>query len=416
MEKTSSLDLSSYFKNKKKKEIEATVDNSIDKIDDTSNSDVEENESGINLSPVVDINIDNNNTEEQSSNESDPIIGPEDDPIRRTVEAYKTFDSVAWNKKTGYKLPHFPFIQKKIEGLDEGLYLFAAESNAGKTSLMSNILYDACTCKENKLLGLYFSLDDSKQLVIPRIISMIENIPILASAKPHTFKELYDKTPDDNPNKAIYKSYLNKREHGLNKLINQANCFQVRDNSDKIADAEDIYKYIQSMITYVKAMFGDDYNVIVAIDALDDIRFRNGKFQSDTDRHKMIAKTVKDWATEFHIPIFGSRHLNKIRMDRKPVLDDLKDTSEYVYEATMVWLLYNEVGKKGQSASVYYTKSDQQSLPENQREKQPVIEINWAKNKASSYKGKSYCYFVPEFSKMIEVPESEKSKYDALAY
>lgn len=367
----------------------------------------------VNLNPVVDINQESDTDPE---NKEDILVGPDGDPVKAAIDAYNTFDQIAWNKKSGYQLPHFPFMQKKLEGLDEGLYLFAAESNAGKTALMTNVLYDACTCKENHLVGLYFSLDDSKQLVIPRVISMVQNIPISVSAKPYTYQELYDKANDSDPKKNQYKDYLDKREAGLKKLINNANCFQIKDNNDGITSAEDIYKCIQSMVTYVKAIYGDDYNLIVAIDALDDLRFKNERFQSDTDRHKLIAKTCKDWATEFHIPVFGSRHLNKIRMDRKPCLDDLKDTSEYVYEATLVFLLYNEVGKKGQSANVCYTRADQQNLPENQREKQPVIEIAWAKNKASSYKGKSYCYFFPEFSKMIEVSEQDKAKYDAISY
>lgn len=367
----------------------------------------------VNLNPVVDINQESDTDPE---NKEDILVGPDGDPVKAAIDAYNTFDQIAWSKKSGYQLPHFPFMQKKLEGLDEGLYLFAAESNAGKTALMTNVLYDACTCKENHLVGLYFSLDDSKQLVIPRVISMVQNIPISVSAKPYTYQELYDKANDSDPKKNQYKDYLDKREAGLKKLINNANCFQIKDNNDGITSAEDIYKCIQSMVTYVKAMYGDDYNLIVAIDALDDLRFKNERFQSDTDRHKLIAKTCKDWATEFHIPVFGSRHLNKIRMDRKPCLDDLKDTSEYVYEATLVFLLYNEVGKKGQSANVCYTRADQQNLPENQREKQPVIEIAWAKNKASSYKGKSYCYFFPEFSKMIEVSEQDKAKYDAISY
>lgn len=367
----------------------------------------------VNLNPVVDINQESDTDPE---NKEDILVGPDGDPVKAAIDAYNTFDQIAWSKKSGYQLPHFPFMQKKLEGLDEGLYLFAAESNAGKTALMTNVLYDACTCKENHLVGLYFSLDDSKQLVIPRVISMVQNIPISVSAKPYTYQELYDKANDSDPKKNQYKDYLDKREAGLKKLINNANCFQIKDNNDGITSAEDIYKCIQSMVTYVKAIYGDDYNLIVAIDALDDLRFKNERFQSDTDRHKLIAKTCKDWATEFHIPVFGSRHLNKIRMDRKPCLDDLKDTSEYVYEATLVFLLYNEVGKKGQSANVCYTRADQQNLPENQREKQPVIEIAWAKNKASSYKGKSYCYFFPEFSKMIEVSEQDKAKYDAISY
>lgn len=387
------------------------IDNSDDVIVEENVSE-EETKTSINLNPIVDISEDKTNPIDAAK----ILVGPDDDPIQSTIAAYKTFDENAWNKKSGYKMPHFPFIQQKLEGLDEGLYLFAAESNAGKTSLMTNILFDVCTYADNHLVGLYFSLDDSKQLVIPRIIAMNQNIPISVGAKPHMYRELYDSLPNEDPNKALYKSYLDKREQGLNQLIECASMFQIRDNGDEISSAEEMHECIRSMVAYVKSMMGDEYNVIVAIDSLDDIRFKNERFTADTDRHKMIAKTVKDWATEFHIPVFGSRHLNKLRMDRRPTLDDLKDTSEYVYEATLVWLLYNEVGKKNQSASIYYTRQDQQNLPENQREKQPVIEIAWAKNKASSYKGKSYCYFVPEFSKMIEVGAADKAKFDTLSY
>lgn len=88
----------------------------------------EQVKASINLNPVVNISEDNRNTVETNTN---ILVGPENDPIQATIKGYESFDKNAWNKKSGYKLPHFPFIQQKLEGLDEGLYLFAAESNAG---------------------------------------------------------------------------------------------------------------------------------------------------------------------------------------------------------------------------------------------------------------------------------------------
>lgn len=338
-----------------------------------------------------------------------------DDIFNDSISDYESFDQSAWNKKHGYKIPHFPFMEKMLEGLDEGMYLFAAESNCGKTAIMTNIMFDACTYPENKLFGLYYSLDDNKNLVIPRLIGMIENIPISVGAKPARYHDQIDMMTSDDPRREQYKKFLEKRENGINKLKNYHNCFKIMDTND-IQYAEDIEKHMEKTIVQIRATLGDDYNIIVAIDALDDIRFQTARFGTETERHIKIAKTVKDWSTKFHIPIFGSRHLNKLRMDRRPTLDDLKDTSEYVYEASMVFLLYNEVGKKKQAASIYFTAAGQNNVEENMREKKPVIEIDWAKNKVSSYKGKSYCYFIPEFSKAIEVSEQDKTRFDSLTY
>jgi hypothetical protein len=103
-----------------------TIDNSDDVIIEENVSE-EETKTSINLNPVVDISEDKTNHIDAAK----ILVGPDDDPIQSTIAAYKTFDENAWNKKSGYKMPHFPFIQQKLEGLDEGLYLFAAESNAG---------------------------------------------------------------------------------------------------------------------------------------------------------------------------------------------------------------------------------------------------------------------------------------------
>ena len=60
-------------------------------------------------------------------------------------------------------------------------------------------------------------------------------------------------------------------------------------------------------------------------------------------------------------------------------------------------------------ASVYYTS------PEDS-EKHPVIELDFAKNKKSSYKGRTYHYFRPDFSLVREVSLEEMKKYDARIY
>ena len=85
------------------------------------------------------------------------------------------FDDKAWNKKEGYKTPNFPSLTTGLEGWDSGLYIFAGLANHGKTAIMVNILEDLVMNPENKLFGIYYSLDDNKNKVIPRIIAMRES-------------------------------------------------------------------------------------------------------------------------------------------------------------------------------------------------------------------------------------------------
>ena len=118
---------------------------------------------------------------------------------------------------------------------------------------------------------------------------------------------------------------------------------------------------------------------------------------------------LKEWSTTLNIPIFGSRHLSKLKQNRRPILDDLKDSNEYVYEASVVWLIYNDVSKNKEASTIFSTQ-------EGVSEKQPVIEIDWAKNKKSSYKGRTYTYFSPNYSKTVECDRDLTKRFDALIY
>ena len=88
------------------------------------------------------------------------------------------FDKLAWKTKSGYDTPHFSSFTKNLEGWTPGFYTFAGAANHGKTALLLNVLEDLCTTESNKLFGIFFSLDDSKNKVIPRVVAMRETIPI----------------------------------------------------------------------------------------------------------------------------------------------------------------------------------------------------------------------------------------------
>lgn len=326
------------------------------------------------------------------------------DFMESTLEDLDAFEDNAWNKGDGYAFKNFPMMTENLEGLDEGLYLVAGESNTGKSALMMNMVYDLCSNPDNKLFGIYYSLDDTKYDIIPRIVAMDQSIPIGVVSKPQRYQNMIDNAEE---NSSTYQMYLDKRREGLDKLKTQSNCFKIEDGS-VIKSAEEMFQHMKQLQLYIKAI-DPEMNIVVAIDAVDDIRFASKHFGSTTDRHAEIARTIKEWSTELHIPIFGSRHLSKLRQNRRPTLDDLKDSNEYVYEASVVWLVHNDVSKNKQAAQIFYQ-------PDNSPEKLPVLEIDWAKNKKSSFKGRTYSYFIPNFSKATECKENESKRYDTIVY
>lgn len=325
------------------------------------------------------------------------------------------FDELAWKKGDGISFPNFKNIEEKLEGADSGLYIFAGLSNHGKTAMMTNIIMDAVKCEKNNLYGLFFSLDDSKREVIPRLVAMDQEIPISVVSKPNRYKSIIDafdngETDNTDINAIIdteqidvYREYLEKRTVGLNNLKSNCNKIKIED-SNTISVIDDIYAYIVKAITYIKAI-DENKNIIIAIDSINDVNLK----KNDNEIMAEVAKRIKKWTVEFNCIIFASAHVRKINANRRPALDDIYDSTVLCYEASLIFILYNDVSANGPSSKIFYMSS-------NGEEKKPIIEINFAKNKVSSYKGYSFAYFIPEYSKTIECNKNDIDRYSALLY
>lgn len=317
-----------------------------------------------------------------------------------------SFDKFAWENKSGFNSPSFPSFTKGFEGWSPGFYAFAGSANHGKTAIMLNVMEDLCMHAPNKLFGIYFSLDDSKNKVIPRLIAMREVVPINVISKPGRYQEMIDM---GHENTLEFQEYLNKRKAGLDALKSDSNKLAVFD-SQEIKCWDDLHETVKNIYYYVKAQ-DEEANIIVGIDSLKDIVLE-GAFAklSTNERVDEISKRVKDMSVAFNCIVFGSMHLRKLNGNRRPTLDDLKDSNTLEFELDCCFLVYNDVSKNKQSAKIFRYDDEQDT------EKRPVIEIDWAKNKISSYKGVSFCNFSPEYSKCIEVSEAAAETYNNRLY
>lgn len=349
-----------------------------------------------------------------------PIVKNEEETIvmknffELSKNNYDEFDKKARTKGNGYKIPNYPFIEAKLEGLESGLYLFSGESNSGKSAAMMNIMKDICSYEENNLFGIYYSLDDTKHEIIPRIIAMEQSIPIGVASKPMRYEEMLKDTETFGDNAALYAEYLEKREIGLNKLKSEADKFLIED-ANVIKTSTDIVNHIKMVKTFLKSFYieqgnvekANKMNVIIAIDALNDIKLDPkvyGRLRKE-DASEEVAKFVKDLSTTFDIVVFASSHLRKLNGNRRPMLDDLREANTLVYEASVVWLVYNDVSKNKQGAKIYWNDNQQPG---------PILEMDWAKNKKSSYKGRSFNKFSPNLSQIKECSLKEMEAFENL--
>lgn len=325
---------------------------------------------------------------------------------------YDSFDISAHKKGTGYMTTNFPLLNAKTEGLEEGLYIFAGESNSGKTAVMTNIMWSYCMNPSNKLFGIYYSLDDNTNEVIPRLIAMNQRIPISVGSKPKRYEDFiaeHANSADDADSMlcAEYLEFLHKRQEGLRQLKEANRQFLLLDRSS-INGLVQLIDHAKKVQNYVKS-FDAENDIIIAIDSLADLTV-NGRFSSDKERIDKVAMTIKEAANcTLKVPILTSYHVRKLNHQGRPTLDDIKESSRIVYEASIAFLVFNDVSKNKQSASVYYTTPDD-------NEKHPVIELDFAKNKKSSFKGRLYYYFTPDYSYVHEVSLAESRKFDTRIY
>ena len=79
------------------------------------------------------------------------------------------------------------------------------------------------------------------------------------------------------------------------------------------------------------------------------------------------------------------------------------------YEAKAIILVYNEVHYKGESSEIFFNRNGYMM-------KQPVLELHFAKNKISSFKGRLFYEFYPELSRLEEPDEDSIRRYAGLVY
>lgn len=316
------------------------------------------------------------------------------------LNTIKEMDEYAWRRgEMGGLDWGFDGLNKALEGLNTGVHLVAGQSNIGKSAMCLQLAYNISMSnqhvtkeKPKKAFCLYFSLDDSANELLPRFIAIDQKIPINAIRFPKKYQ-------DDV-------RFMEKREVGMDNLRMMTNHFGLMDvNAGSSIEfiEETSQKYALEL-----AAIDENYQLVVFVDNFHDITVDSIKFGSDASaKYDYIADQLTKIATNLDTPMICTAEFRKLNGNKRPKIDDIRETTKIGYEAKAIFLCYNEVGLRGQSSSIYWQSPDTD-------EKMPIYEMHVGKNKFGSYKGRLFYEFVPSMSLFREVPQAGVLRYSQM--
>lgn len=300
----------------------------------------------------------------------------------------KEADQYMWNKdpEKAIKTRH-PLFNNALEGgFEQGLYILGAPPNTGKTAILMDLLNDIVSLNDELFIAMV-SLDDAMHKIVSRFVAVNQKMMIKEVKNPKKYL--------DEP------GVMEKRAKGMQFLEANSEKFQFFDSRDG-SYIEDWQEKIEGWrMTLPKGT-----RIMIVFDSFSDLRSRDYKGDKEEE---YIARTVKEWTNEYDCIVLGTAHMRKSNGKKRPVRDDLRGANTLEYEADLIWLLYNEVKAEKEGANIYWTEPDNPY-------KQPVLELNFSKNKITDYDGVLFYHFSPSRNFIQEANEDRQASYMTSVY
>jgi replicative DNA helicase len=196
------------------------------------------------------------------------------------------------------------------------LIIIAARPSMGKTALALNISLNVI--KNLNLPVLFFSLEMSKEQLIYRLLTNETNITNFRLKTGNIYKNDWMKL-----NTTI------KNLSGLPLFIDDTPNPSINDIKTKIK----------------KIIFEQNQIGLVIIDYLQ--LMQNSKFKTEnrTQELSQITRSLKNLAREFNVPIIALSQLSRnveSRLNKRPILSDLRESGSIEQDADLVLMLYRE--------------------------------------------------------------------------
>jgi len=193
------------------------------------------------------------------------------------------------------------------------LIIIAGRPSMGKTALSLNIATNLI--KNSKLPVLFFSLEMSKEQIMYRLLSMETNINQMRLKSGKLYQNDWMK---------------------LNKMIKIVSKFPLFIDDTFNLSIQDIKSKIKTIL------FEQNHLGLVIIDYIQLMQSTKLKNENRVQELSQITRSLKTIAREFDIPIIGLSQLSRNvenRIDKKPILSDLRESGSIEQDADLVLML-----------------------------------------------------------------------------
>lgn len=207
------------------------------------------------------------------------------------------------------------------------LIILAGRPSTGKTALSLNIVLNII--KSSQLPVIFFSLEMSKEQLMYRLLSMETNINQMRLKCGKLYQNDWIK---------------------LNKVIKVVAKFPLFLDDTSNLSVQDIRSKLKAVL------FEQNKIGLIVIDYLQLIQ--SPKTENRVQELSQITRSLKLLAREFNVPIIALSQLSRNvenRMDKKPVLSDLKESGSIEQDADLVLMLYKNVLQYDKNSSVSYS-------------------------------------------------------------
>lgn len=194
------------------------------------------------------------------------------------------------------------------------LIIIAGRPSMGKTALSLNIASNLI--KNSKLPVLFFSLEMSKNQIMYRLLSMETNINQIRLKS----------------GKLYHNDWIK-----LNKMIKILSKFPLFIDDTASLTIQDIKSKIKTIL------FEQNELGLVIIDYIQLMQNSKLKHENRVQELSQITRALKMMAREFNIPIIGLSQLSRnveSRINKKPILSDLRESGSIEQDADLVLMLY----------------------------------------------------------------------------
>ena len=281
-------------------------------------------------------------------------------PLAQRLTEKMQRDMNRTSKFIGYDLDKFEELARHTDGIQPGFYIISADTNSGKTALLTNLALDIIQ-KNPQVSVIYFSCDDSDQTIMNRMLGILSELHL---------NEL-QKQLEPAKRERLAQAYATLTALAEAGRLNIYDIATVR----SVAALESIMRrnYHENLVVFIDGMYNLEVN-----------EKSRGMREDNVDR----AIRVKALAETHRIPVICSGELRKRskkeREDSAPSVDDLMESGKYAYNADVVLLLHPE-------SMLSYSMQDS-----------PIMIVEYVKNKLSHYRGTQRLVFHRAQSRMEE--------------